>query len=257
MIKYFVLMCISSLSLAWNAKGHELVGELALTYVAPQTRQAIQKELQIAGTDVDKLSTWMDDVRRDKQFAKLRYQHYINLSFGQSNRLPKSYPKKNALTAIETAQRVLLLKSSNHQDKIMALRVLFHVIADIHQPLHVVSFYSKRYPHGDKGGNLYRLPKHSRYHHLHQFWDNGGGYLSNPSISDFSKNACVDKHLLPFQWVQDSYTIAVHDVYFPPYSRKKFQVYQMKSQRIARAQIQKAACHLAAFLDEIYLNPRA
>lgn len=256
MIKFLFLFGISSLTMAWNAKGHQLVAELALTDVKPETKRLLQKEFQIANTDIYHVATWMDDVRRDRQYAHLRYQHYINLSFGQASRFPKQYPKQNALTAIESARQVLLNPASSQPEKIMALRILIHVIADIHQPLHVVSYYSKRYPHGDKGGNLYLLPKVKNYHHLHQFWDDGAGYLSQAKLSDFSANACKNDSLLPFQWVQDSYAIAVHEVYFPPYSKVKMQSYQLKSQGVAKLQIQKAACHLAAYLDDIYSNTR-
>jgi hypothetical protein len=256
MIKFLFLLGISSLTMAWNAKGHQLVAELALTYVKPDTKHWLQKEFQSAHTQIDEVATWMDDVRRDRQYAELRYQHYINLSFGKASLFPKQYPKQNALTAIESARQILLNPASSQPEQIMALRILIHVIADIHQPLHVVSYYSKRYPHGDKGGNLYPISKLKHYHHLHQFWDDGAGYLSQAKLSDFSANACRDNVRLPFQWVQDSYAIAVHEVYFPPYSKAKMQTYQLKSQGVAKLQIQKAACHLAAYLDDIYSNAR-
>jgi hypothetical protein len=34
----------------------------------------------------------------------------------------------------------------------IALSWLFHLIGDIHQPLHAVQLFSREYPHGDRGG---------------------------------------------------------------------------------------------------------
>jgi hypothetical protein len=31
---------------------------------------------------------------------------------------------------------------------------LFHLVGDVHQPLHCTAVYSERFPDGDKGGNL-------------------------------------------------------------------------------------------------------
>ncbi|MDQ5884319.1 MAG: hypothetical protein QG556_658 [Pseudomonadota bacterium] len=242
MMRFIVLLCISSGLFAWNAKVHQLIGELALARVKPQTRYHILQVFKQAHTHVDAVSVWMDEVGSDKK------SHYINLPFGQTYYLPKHLASQNALVAIENATRIMGDLKSSDEQKIMAMRVLFHVIADIHQPLHTTNFYSKRYPEGDRGGNLYLLPRHSGYRNLHQLWDAAGGL-------DISKQhfTCHDDLKSPIQWVQDSFLIAVHEVYFPPHSRKKMKTYQMKVKYLSQQQIQKAACHLAAYLDEIYV----
>lgn len=37
------------------------------------------------------------------------------------------------------------------------LRLLIHYVGDVHQPLHASSRYTKKYPEGDEGGNLFYL----------------------------------------------------------------------------------------------------
>lgn len=244
MMRLILLFCISSSLCAWNAKGHQLIGKFALDEVKPATRAKILETFRYAHTDIFAVSTWMDETHYWKK------AHYINLPFGQVRYFPRQMPYDNALVAIDRATQYLKNSKSTEAEKILALRILFHVIGDIHQPLHTVNFYSKRYRNGDKGGNLYHLP----YQHmsLHHFWDDGGGYLH--SVEHFSLGGCQKDKTLPIQWVQDSFLIAIHDAYFPPRSLKKTQDYQRKVQRVSQQQIQKAACHLAAYLDEIYLG---
>lgn len=244
MMRFIILFCISSGLLAWNAKVHQLIGELALDMVKPQTRVQIIKSFNKAHTHVDAVSVWMDENRFDKK------AHYINLPFGQSYYYPKHLSSQNALVAIEHATRVIEHGKSSDEQKIQALRILFHVIADIHQPLHTTNFYSKRYPEGDRGGNLYLLPYHSGYRNLHQLWDAAGGLEISKQY--FSSKACHDDLISPIQWVQDGFLMSVHEAYFPPHSKRKMRAYQKKVQSLSQQQIQKAACHLAAYLDKIY-----
>lgn len=41
--------------------------------------------------------------------------------------------------------------------KVWSLRLLVHIIGDMHQPLHNTSLYSKAFPEGDMGGNLIKV----------------------------------------------------------------------------------------------------
>jgi len=53
----------------------------------------------------------------------------------------------------------------------MMMRVLIHVVGDLHQPLHSSAFYSKDYPNSDFGGNLYRVQYQGKTQNWHKLWD--------------------------------------------------------------------------------------
>ncbi len=55
----------------------------------------------------------------------------------------------------------------------MALCWLFHLIGDVHQPLHTTALFTTAYPDGDKGGNLVyvRVKEGGRALKLHFLWD--------------------------------------------------------------------------------------
>lgn len=53
---------------------------------------------------------------------------------------------------------------------------LLHLIGDMHQPLHASTLFSRRYPRGDRGGNLIIVrTDDGRPINLHALWDNIGG----------------------------------------------------------------------------------
>ena len=60
---------------------------------------------------------------------------------------------------------------SDLKGRSVALRLFLHYVADIHQPLHALSRYTKENPQGDKGGNAMRLKNHLRVDNLHSLWD--------------------------------------------------------------------------------------
>jgi len=52
-----------------------------------------------------------------------------------------------------------------------ALRVLVHLVGDIHQPQHVTTRVNADFPEGDKGGNEFTLKYHYGASDLHAVWD--------------------------------------------------------------------------------------
>jgi hypothetical protein len=57
--------------------------------------------------------------------------------------------------------------------KAIALAWLFHLVGDIHQPLHTAQLFTMEYPNGDRGGNeiCIRMTQAAQPMDLHRFWD--------------------------------------------------------------------------------------
>ena len=99
---------------------------------------------------------WADDIRiRDKAQNRPSW-HYINWPFkpaGQpdSVQINKAEPV-NILTAL--AEHESVVKNGNGPErKAIALAWLFHLVGDIHEPLHTAQLFTTDYPKGDRGGN--------------------------------------------------------------------------------------------------------
>jgi hypothetical protein len=101
-------------------------------------------------------SRWADDIRtRDKAQNRPSW-HDINLPFkpdGQPADVQVREPEPvNILTAM--AENASLVKNENDRGrKAIALAWLFHLVGDIHQPLHTAQLFTLEYPKGDRGGN--------------------------------------------------------------------------------------------------------
>jgi hypothetical protein len=117
---------------------------------------------------------WADDIRmRDKQYHRGNW-HYINWPFkpeGQPASVQIREPEPvNILTALAENESVV---KNNGEQRAVALAWLFHLVGDIHQPLHTAQQFIVEYPQGDRDGNeiCVRVTEAGQPMDLHRFWD--------------------------------------------------------------------------------------
>lgn len=62
------------------------------------------------------------------------------------------------MTTIINAAKVLQTNLYKHTaERALFARYLIHVVGDIHQPLHSISYFNSTYKSGDRGGNLIKV----------------------------------------------------------------------------------------------------
>src|SRR5689334_11609618 len=139
-------------SMAWGILGHRIVGEIADKYITAKTRLEIQKIL--GNESIAMSSNWADFIKSDSTYRYLNNWHYINfeknLSYDQMKEWLKTDTSVNAYTRINFLVKELKKKNLPKDKKQMYLRLLIHLVGDIHQPLHVS-------PVGTTGGNDIKL----------------------------------------------------------------------------------------------------
>jgi hypothetical protein len=212
--------------------------------------------LQIYFIDI---STWLDKIRKENvhQFDTL---HYIDLAFSKDkSKLPQVNPR-NALWAIKEAIAVLSYSKTNPLSKALNLKILIHVLGDIHQPLHTATKVSRRLPKGDLGGNLYSL-KSPYGTNLHQYWDNGAGTLTKGSFPVIKLKAYLlekrwpcsmaDDDKGPEGWIIESHNLAIEQAYSIKTHSKPSKKYRYNTIRLVDQQIALAGCRLAMILNKI------
>lgn len=261
-----VLLQLSLNCLAWNAMGHELVGQIAYDNLTPKARKLMDKY----NNSFDKFSpignfvvaaTWLDSMRFNDVhwFDTL---HYIDIPFTKEDEPLQPVSEVNALVGIKQAIAVLKSKKSSDVDKGLSLRILIHVIGDIHQPLHTAAQITHRHPHGDLGGNLFPLGTNPIGTNLHQYWDNGGGILLGQTRDFQIQNKAhqlqeqwmckkVEQQIKPAKWVKATHQLAVTKVYEIKPKSIPNKKYQLKAQNISQKQILLAGCRLANVLNDI------
>ncbi len=211
-----LLLLLPFLSLAWNESGHNTAGAIAYHYLKANKPSAIDGVVnalkqhpwydtprwqnKLAGLTAEQknialfmlASTFPDDARDDYSLGggERSKWHYVDYPF-----VPEGSNVKSRQPASPNAEEVLLrlagsLKTAhNSEQKAIDLCWLFHIMQDMHQPLHTASLFDERHRDGDKGGNhTYIIFNDAqRSVKLHSYWDRlVSGNFNN--IPDKAKN---------------------------------------------------------------------
>ncbi|WP_264520961.1 S1/P1 nuclease [Flavobacterium sp. N1994] len=157
-----VLLLGTTRSFAWGQKGHALVAEVAFHYMDETTKKNVMQFL--GGMSIEEAANWMDAIKSDHANDYMKPYHYIDFEKG-SKEIPEG---DNIVTVLNSTLKDLDHKETLSQDEIKRrILILFHLIGDLHQPLHI------GYP-SDKGGNNVQLNFMGAYGtNLHATWDSG------------------------------------------------------------------------------------
>ena len=159
-----LLSALPAPSWAWGAQGHRITGLVAEAFLTPRARIAIQSLL--GGESLADESTWMDQEKRHLGPVKVQW-HYTNQAVCGTPVI--RCPKGNCLTTrlpglIEEIGDPRL----NTQQRAIALRMVIHLMGDLHQPLHVAD-------NNDRGGNdvtvQFAGARKPLERNLHELWD--------------------------------------------------------------------------------------
>ncbi|SBS87645.1 p1/s1 nuclease, putative [Plasmodium ovale] len=123
-----------------------------------------------------------DKVRRVDGVDLMNKWHYINVPYNPTNAniniFHEQFYKKtdNALTILKHIFTSLksIKKKENHGTFFsynFNLRYFIHIFGDIHQPLHVITFFNKHYPDGDSGGTNIYVMYNKKVEKLHYLCD--------------------------------------------------------------------------------------
>lgn len=147
---------------AWGHQGHTLVAEVAFNYMDETSKKNVLQYLD--GMTLEEAGNWMDAIKSDHANDYMKPWHYIDFEKGSSV-APEG---DNIITILDRTLKELDHKENLSHDEIKKrILFLFHLIGDLHQPLHI------GYP-SDKGGNTVQLNFMGGYGtNLHATWDSG------------------------------------------------------------------------------------
>ncbi|WP_412754046.1 S1/P1 nuclease [Legionella londiniensis] len=253
---------------AWNATGHRLIAQIAYHHLKPHAKKLFNHYNHALDNEYRPQSfvnsaAWLDALKY-QEFNWFNQLHFIKGYFSLDNSPLPPEPTHNAVWAIQEAMRVLSSPRAGKFHKGIALRILTHVVGDIHQPLHTATKVSSRLPSGDLGGNLFNLASNPIASNLHSYWDNGGGYLTSKegyrrqyvvkqAIMIEKKWPCdlLKTNLNPAEWVNESHDLAIRFAYQLQEGDSPSMGYQKKVQDISEQRIALAGCRLAAILNQL------
>jgi len=236
---------------AWGQTGHRVVGQIASWHLSKKASKNIQAIL--GPESLAMVSTWMDEIKSDPSYDYLNSWHYLTVKEGEGYNPDLQEKDGNAYG--KTKMIIAALKGGrlDADQKAAYLKMLVHLVGDLHQPLHVGTGE-------DRGGNDVKVSYFNDRTNLHAVWDSkviDGKNLSYTELADHL-NRRVNKALIrkyqndPLEkWLQEAVDLrpVIYDL---PEDGKLFYGYGYQTYPIMEQQLLAGGIRLAGILNEIF-----
>ncbi len=243
-------------SMAWGVLGHRIVGQIADSYLTKKTKRSIASIL--GNESVAMSSNWADFIKSDPAYKYLSNWHYVNIKGGLSQNevisLLETDTATDAYTKINFLVKELKNKELPQADKVLYLRVLIHLVGDIHQPLHVGRL-------DDLGGNKIKVSWFNDPYNLHQIWDEVLINFQQLSYTEYASSINFASKEQRRAWQQEPMSLWFYQSYqyvekiyadVKPAEEKLGFQYNFKYKSILDEQLLKGGVHLAGLLNDIF-----
>lgn len=252
----FCLLATPGISRAWGTLGHRITGEIAMSYLSKKAKKNIQALLGFDNLAMS--SNWADFIKSDPAFNYLGPWHYINLDDNlDSTRFLQALhadTSANAFTKLQFLVRELKKPETPAETKKMYLRLVIHIVGDIHQPMHVSRA-------ADQGGNRIGLLWFGDSTNLHRLWDDQLISFQQLSYTEYAQaiNHAGKEEIRGIQaapletWFYESYRISqqLYSEIQAPYPRLSFR-YNFDHVNTLNERLLRAGIRLAGLLNEIF-----
>jgi len=296
-----LLLSAPASAFAWHDTGHMVVAQVAYLRLTPAAKARVDALLVTpqgrrpliflcAGYytpetcektyDPVQIAVWMDDFRGDSLSDPYAPWHYIDFRpiwDGIPERTNVGAEPENVLSRIYWATNVLRKGTGSNKTDAETLGFLYHLVGDVHQPLHATTRYSAANPNGDAGGNGFRIqmPPDGRSSNLHFFWDAAAGQygLESPKrpldaagkanilsiaeavMKEFPAETMPEwGDLDPHTWVIESNTLARQVVYKNiKEGETPSKEYTAEAQKLVRKRLALAGYRMAGVLNALFV----
>jgi hypothetical protein len=250
LVLIFSLMFISTHCFGWGQTGHRVTGEIAEAHLSVKAKKNISDIL--GHESLALVSTYMDEIKSDPNYRHLDPWHYCTIPTGETYELPGTPQEGDVVNAILQLTNELKSKQFTLGDEAFTLKLLVHLVGDIHQPLHVGNGQ-------DRGGNDIKLEYFWEPSNLHRVWDTGmidgtrlsyteyTAWINHPDKTDVElwQSASV------VEWAHESMTYRP-GIYELPENMKLSYAYDRAHLPTVNLRLLQAGVRLAGLLNEIY-----
>lgn len=247
-----ILFTASLSAFAWGQKGHDIVCDIAQRHLTPRARKEISKLLD--GRSIVYWSKWLDSASHTPEYAYTSTWHYKDVDKEQTYKDVQPCPTGDVVTAIEAQISALKSGELDKEHQALALKMLIHLIGDIHCPMHMARVK-------DKGGNMMQVQFFGQGLNLHSVWDTAiidsvheWGYrewadqidiLSKREIAEIVKGT-------PDQWGEETWMITCRIYEETPKGAKLSYDYVNRWQETVEQRLLYGGLRLARLLNEIF-----
>jgi len=251
-MKNFLFVCLlvcSQWTLGFSDLGHKMVAAAAWEQLTPFAKQSVERVLGMGKEHFIEASTWADRIKSNEDFNYLKPLHYVNMPKDALSYV-KSRDCKNDKCVVQAIKKFSdIARTGSDKEKTLALRMLIHLIADVHQPLHA-GLYE------DRGGNWYEIKYQGKSVTLHKFWDNHLVKRFDKQVASGAQKILENQITVntsnPARWAEESHEISVNSVYLVPENHVPSDEYLSMADEIMEKQLSRAAWRLAMHLNTLW-----
>jgi hypothetical protein len=150
-------------SFAWGLTGHRIVGHIAMDHLDKNVKKKVLAALD--GEDLAMTANWMDFIKSDAAYDSLKPLHYCTVESLDAMNSHVHPEQGDVWMAIEKYLKEIETEQYS-VDEAFALKVIAHLIGDVHQPLHCGNGK-------DRGANDVKVTFFWEKSNLHRVWDSG------------------------------------------------------------------------------------
>ncbi len=244
----------SQVANAWGQTGHRVTGKIAEIYLTPEARASIS--LILENESLAEISTYADDNRSNpaQYWQKVAGPfHYVTVPKGKKYESGDAPEQGDSYSALQMYSKMLKDPLTPRADQQLALKMIVHIIGDLHQPLHAGNGT-------DRGGNDVKVNFFWQDTNLHSVWDSG--LIDRKQLSFTEWTAFLAPKIMPAQvkawtttnplvYIQES--AEIRDTIYPESDQLSWQ-YLYDHTPILTVRLQQAGVRIAAHLNEIFAD---
>ncbi len=237
-------------SFAWGAIGHYVIGKIAEWQMKQETVKKVEAVLN--QESISGVGVWMDNIRSDKKYDYTNTWHWITTVNGEYDPSIQE-PTGDAYSAFLQLKENLKKGGLTPEEERDQLRMLIHIVGDLHQPFHVGK-------PGDRGGNDVKVSYFNKETNIHAIWDSD--LIENKKMSYTEIATELQKRIngdvlkryqaaTPLDWLKEAVAIrpAMYDI--PANNRIGYE-YIYKHYHHVEERLMAGGIRLAQVLEEIY-----
>lgn len=240
---------IPSPAFAWGRTGHRVVAALADRHLSGLARAHVREILGVES--LDEASFWPDEMRSDPSpFWKTTASpwHYVTVGGFTYDQPPA---EGDAQSALKKFRAMLQDPAASKADRQLALRFIVHLVADLHQPLHVGR-------PGDRGGNEVKVTWFGRETNLHAVWDTALVDDEQLSFTEWaerlgrhsSSRDIIDLWVVnPIVWITES--AQIRETIYPGDPALSYD-YAFRYKPAVKRRLAQGGVRLAAYLNDLF-----
>lgn len=252
-MKRFVIVLVFAViftnAYSWGPTGHRVTGFIAEKYLNKKAQREIERILN--GQSLAMASTWMDEIRSDSIYDYTSDWHWVTIPDGMTYEATDKNKKGDVIQTIERIIIELKSRKLTPNQEAENLKILVHLVGDIHQPLHVGRGT-------DRGGNNVKIMWFRADSNLHRVWDSDMIDDTRLSYTELAESLDEPTELQLQQWKKSTVrdwareSVQLRDYVYGYKNEKLGYEYSYRNFHHVRHRLLQAGVRLGLILNEIY-----